>query len=52
MSITYVKVGSEEILSQEECDSVMYLIKVLFRLEIIDEEQVLKIATQYHVLFV
>jgi hypothetical protein len=52
-SISYRKVGPDgTVLSEKERNSVMYLVKVLFRLNVIDEEQALQIATQYHILFV
>ena len=53
MSLTYVKIGPNgEVLSEDKRNSVMYLIKILFRLDIVDEEQALKIANQYRVFFV
>jgi hypothetical protein len=39
-------------MTKEHRDSVMYLIKILFLLDVIDEEQAVKIALQFDILSV
>jgi hypothetical protein len=48
----YVRQDTGEVLTKERRESVMMLTKVLYRLSIIDEEQALNIATQFHILVV
>jgi len=48
----YVHEDTGEVITPEHHHSVMMLIKLLYRLNIIDEEQALKIATKFRILFV
>jgi hypothetical protein len=48
----YIKVNDGKIVMSRHRHSVMMLTKILFRLEVIDEEQALKIATKFRILFV
>ena len=48
----FVREDTGEVVTQEVNHSVMMLTKVLFRLDIIDEEQALNIVTVFKILFV
>jgi hypothetical protein len=48
----YLRSDTGEVITKEQRDAVMAFIRTLFRLEIIAEEQALKIANKYHILFV
>jgi hypothetical protein len=40
------------VVTDEERYATMMLIKILYRLQLIEEEQAMKIATQFHILYV
>ena len=48
----YLNEDTGEIVTPEVHHSVMMLIKVLYRLDIINEEQALTIAAKFNILFV
>jgi len=48
----YINDETGEVVTPECHHSVMMLIKILFRLHVIDEEQALKIASKFKILFV
>jgi hypothetical protein len=52
MNELYVRVDNGDVVTKERRHAVMMLTKILFRLDIIDEEQALKIATKFQILFV
>ena len=52
MSNLYMRSDTGRVVTEKERQAVFGLVKLLFRLEIIDEEQALKIATQFQILFV
>jgi hypothetical protein len=48
----FINGHTDEIITPEKHRSIMMLIKILFRLNIIKAEQALKIASQFRILFV
>jgi len=48
----YFRADTGEVMTKEKRNSVMMLTKILYRLDIITEEQALDIATKFHILFV
>lgn len=48
----YVRDDTGEVITDEARHSVMMLTKILFRFDIITEEQALQIATKFRILFV
>ena len=48
----YVNEDTGEVVTPEVHHSIMMLIKVLYRFEVIDDEQAVKIATKFRILFV
>jgi len=48
----YIIESSGEVVTKECCNSVVMLTKVLYRLNIIDGEQALKIVAKFRILFV
>lgn len=48
----YLNEDTGEVVTPEVHHSIMMLIKILFRLNIIDDEQAVKIATKFRILFV
>ncbi len=52
LSDLYVNADTGEVVSSEYRNSIIALIKLLFRLNVINNEQALKIATKFRILFV
>lgn len=52
MSELYVRSDTGEVVSEEQRAAVMALVKILFRLDIINDIQAVKIASRFHILFV
>lgn len=48
----YVRCDTGDVVTHEVRHSVMMLTKILFRFDIIDEEQALNIATKFQIFFV
>lgn len=48
----FVRSDSGQVVTKEYRHSVFMLTKILYMLDIIEEEQALNIATKFHVLFV
>ena len=48
----FIREDTGQIITEDVRNSVMKLTKILFRLNVIDDEQALNIATQFRILFV
>ena len=48
----FVREDTGQVVTEDVRNSVMKLTKILFRLNVIDDEQALNIATQFRILFV